>query len=100
MPVNGALAANPYKSWRDIDPSLPASPSLLFLPEKGGAMRDLFGDLILKKACDDEPLLEALADEAREEACLAPRESCPPNLRQCRHQICRSAFSHFAVGGE
>jgi phosphate transport system substrate-binding protein len=74
VPVNGALAANPYKNWSDIDPSLPASPILLFLPEKGVAMRDLFGDLVLKAACADEPLLASMADEAREEACLAPRE--------------------------
>ena len=74
VPVNGAMVANPYKNWSDIDPSLPASPILFFLPEKGVAMRDLFGDLVLKGVCAEEPLLAALADEAREEACLAPRE--------------------------
>jgi len=74
VPVNGAMAANPYKNWNDIDPSLPASPILFFLPEKGVAMRDLFGDLVLKPVCADEPAIAALAEDAREEACLAPRE--------------------------
>jgi phosphate transport system substrate-binding protein len=74
VPVNGAMALNPYKNWSDIDPSLPASPILLFLPEKGVAMRDVFGDLVLKGVCAAEPLMADLADEAREEACLAPRE--------------------------
>jgi phosphate transport system substrate-binding protein len=74
VPVNGAMAANPYKNWSDIDPSLPASPIMLYLPEKGVAMRDVFGDLVLKPVCADEPALASLANEAREEACLAPRE--------------------------
>jgi len=74
VPVNGAMVANPYKNWNDIDPSLPASPILLFLPEKGVAMRDLFGDLVLKSVCADEPAMAAMADDVREEACLAPRE--------------------------
>lgn len=74
VPVNGAMVANPYKNWSDIDPSLPASPIMLFLPEKGVAMRDVFGDLVLKGVCADEPLMADMADEAREEACLAPRE--------------------------
>lgn len=37
-------------------------------------MRDVFGDLVLKGVCAAEPLMADLADEAREEACLAPRE--------------------------
>jgi phosphate transport system substrate-binding protein len=74
VPVNGVMAANPYKNWSDIDPSLPKSPILLYLPEKGVAMRDLFGDLVLKPVCAAEPAMASMADEAREEACLAPRE--------------------------
>jgi phosphate transport system substrate-binding protein len=74
VPVNGVMVANPYKNWSDIDPSLPKSPILLYLPEKGVAMRDLFGDLVLKPVCGDEPAMASMTDEAREEACLAPRE--------------------------
>jgi phosphate transport system substrate-binding protein len=74
VPVNGAMVPNPYKTWSDIDPSLPAAPILLYLPEKGVAMRDLLGELILNPVCTAEPALAAMADDAREEACLAARE--------------------------
>jgi phosphate transport system substrate-binding protein len=74
VPVNGAMAPNPYKNWNEIDPSLPASPILLYLAAKGNAGRDLFGDLVLKPVCNDEPAMAAMAEDAREEACLAARE--------------------------
>jgi phosphate transport system substrate-binding protein len=74
VPVNGAMAPNPYKTWSDIDPSLPATPILLYLPEKGVAMRDLLGELVLSPVCAAEPALAAMADDARDEACLAARE--------------------------
>jgi len=74
VPANGAMVPNPYKSWSDIDLSLPASPIRLHLPEKGNGARDLFGDLVLLRACDDDPAMAAMADDAREEACLAARE--------------------------
>jgi phosphate transport system substrate-binding protein len=74
VPVNGAMAANPYKNWNEIDPSLPASPIILYLAAKGNAGRDLFGDLVLKPVCKDEPAMASMAEEARDEACLAARE--------------------------
>ena len=74
VPVDGAMAPNPYKKWSDIDPSLPASPILLYLPEKGVAMRDLLGELVLNPVCAKEPAMAAMADDARDEACLAARE--------------------------
>lgn len=74
VPINGAMAPNPYKNWNEIDPSLPASPILLYLAAKGNAGRDLFGDLVLKPVCNDEPAMATMAEDAREEACLAARE--------------------------
>lgn len=74
VPVNGAMVPNPYKNWSDIDPSLPAAPIRLHLPEKGNGARDLFGDLVLMRACDDDAVMAAMADDAREEVCLAARE--------------------------
>jgi phosphate transport system substrate-binding protein len=74
VPVNGAMVANPYRNWSDIDPSLPAAPIKLHLPEKGNGGRDLLSDLVLLKACEDEPAMASMSDDAREEACLAARE--------------------------
>lgn len=74
VPVNGAMAPNPYKNWSDIDPSLPAAPIKLHLPEKGNGGRDLLSDLVLLKACKDEPAMASMSDEEREEVCLAARE--------------------------
>lgn len=74
VPVNGAMVPNPYKNWSDIDPSLPAAPIRLHLSEKGNGGRDLLDDRVLMKACEDDPVMAAMADDAREEACLAARE--------------------------
>ena len=74
VPVNGVMAANPYKSWSEIDPSLPAMPILLYMPDRDSAMREVIGKLVLEPVCADEPAIAALPEDAREDACVTVRE--------------------------
>jgi len=74
VPVNGVMAANPYKNWNEIDPSLPAVPILLYMPDRDSAMREVIGKLVLEPVCAEEPAIAALPEDAREGACLTMRE--------------------------
>jgi len=74
VPVNGVMTANPYKNWSDIDSSLPATAILFYIPDRASAMRELFGNLVIKKACTGDPAVAGMAEDAQEEVCLTPRE--------------------------
>lgn len=64
--VYEALAANPYgkpntaKTWRDVNPSLPATPISVFGPPPTSGTRDSFAELIMEKGCDANPEMQAL----------------------------------------
>jgi phosphate transport system substrate-binding protein len=73
VPVNGAIVANPYMNWNEIDPALPAKPILIYAPDKTAAMRDVFGSVVVKPFCAGEPAIAALPDEQRAEVCSALR---------------------------
>jgi len=73
VPVNSAVVANPYMSWNEIDPALPAKPILIYAPDKTAAMRDVFGSVVVKPFCAEEPAIAALPEEQRAEVCSALR---------------------------
>lgn len=66
--VYRALAANPYgeaqtaRTWRDVDPSLPDSPILLYGPPSTSGTRDSFEELVMVVGCEANPEMAALAD--------------------------------------
>lgn len=82
-----ALAANPFgkgpntaKTWKDVNPSLPAIPIRVMGPSPVSGTRDSLGDLILTKGCDSDPAMAALAktdDTKHKEACTKIREDGP-----------------------
>lgn len=82
-----ALAANPFgkgpntaKTWKDVNPSLPATPIRVMGPSPVSGTRDSFADLILTKGCDSDPAMAALAksdDKKHKEACTKIREDGP-----------------------
>ena len=74
VPVNGRLAANPYKMWSDIDPSLPAEKIEVFGPPPTSGTRDAFVELVLDKGCAAFAEVEALDNDARKAACQTVRE--------------------------
>jgi phosphate transport system substrate-binding protein len=79
-----ALAANPYgkgpnktKTWKDIDPSLPAIAISVFGPPSTSGTRDSLAELVLTTGCDTDPAMKALksSDEAKhKQLCTQVRE--------------------------
>ncbi|MDB5684529.1 MAG: putative phosphate transport system substrate binding protein [Sphingomonas bacterium] len=61
-----ALAAAPYgkpqtaKTWKDVNPALPAIAIKVFGPPPTSGTRDAFVELILDKGCDSSPEMQAL----------------------------------------
>ncbi|WP_054532122.1 substrate-binding domain-containing protein [Erythrobacter sp. SG61-1L] len=63
-----ALAAKPFgkeqtaKTWKDVDPSLPADPILVYGPPSTSGTRDALKELILEKGCETDPAMKALKE--------------------------------------
>ena len=70
-----ALAARPYgeeqtaKTWRDVDPSLPDKPILVYGPPSTSGTRDALKELVLIPGCESNAEMKALkeSDEDRHE---------------------------------
>lgn len=66
--VYKALAANPFgkpnttKTWRDVNPALPAEPILTYGPPSTSGTRDALKELILTKGCESDPAMKALKE--------------------------------------
>ena len=81
--IYAAIAANPFgkpntaKSWRDVNPALPATPIQVYGPPPTSGTRDSLAELILEKGCDSDPAMKALkaSDDARhKDICTKVRE--------------------------
>jgi phosphate transport system substrate-binding protein len=81
--VYAALAANPFgraqtaRTWRDVNPSLPAVAIRVYGPPPTSGTRDSFAELILDKGCNTDPAMTALKaeDEDRhKQTCTQIRE--------------------------
>jgi len=81
--VYAALAANPFgraqtaRTWRDVNPALPAVPIRVYGPPPTSGTRDSFAELILDKGCNTDPAMQALkeSDEDRhKQTCTQIRE--------------------------
>jgi phosphate transport system substrate-binding protein len=66
--VYKALAANPFgkpnttKTWKDVNPALPAIPILVYGPPSTSGTRDALAELILTKGCDTDPAMKVLKE--------------------------------------
>lgn len=66
--VYEALAARPYgkpqtaKTWKDVDPALPADPILVYGPPSTSGTRDALKELVLEVGCGANPAMKALKD--------------------------------------
>lgn len=71
--VYKALAANPYgkpqttKTWKDVDPSLPATPILVYGPPSTSGTRDALKELVLEKGCSTDASIKAMKDTNKEQ---------------------------------
>ena len=72
-----ALIANPFKTWKDIDPSLPAIKIEVLGPPPTSGTRDSFHELYMESGCRSYPWINALRsmDEKRfKRVCHTVRE--------------------------
>lgn len=67
------LIANPYKTWKDIDPSLPNEKIEVLGPPPTSGTRDAFVELVMEKACQDFDLIKNLKDDERKAVCGSVR---------------------------
>lgn len=75
--VDGAIVANPYKNWSEIDASLPTMPITVFGPPPTSGTRDAFVELVMLAGCEDFPAIAALEGDAKEETCSRMRQDGP-----------------------
>ena len=54
IPVNGQMVANPNKTWKDVDASLPATKIEVLGPPPTSGTRDSFLELFMEAGCDLE----------------------------------------------
>jgi phosphate transport system substrate-binding protein len=74
---NGALVANPNKTWKQVDPALPDQKIEVLGPPPTSGTRDAFNELAIEAGCKTFPELAALeaSDNARfKSICLSLRE--------------------------
>jgi phosphate transport system substrate-binding protein len=71
------LIANPYKTWKDVNPSLPADKIEVLGPPPTSGTRDAFAELVLENGCSTFAWIKSLkdVDEARfKKVCDSIRE--------------------------
>lgn len=68
------LIANPYKTWKDINPRLPAVKIEVLGPPPTSGTRDAFLELVMEKGCKGYPVFKGMDKKARKAACHEMRE--------------------------
>ena len=74
IPVDGALAPNPYTNWSDLDPALPNTKIEVLGPPPTSGTRDAFVELVMEEGCEGPIEGLGLEEEAAETACATMRE--------------------------
>ena len=75
VPQDGRLVPNPFRTWRQIDPSLPDEPIEVLGPPPTSGTRDGLAELGLAVGCTSFAEIRAIADpQLRQAACQAVRE--------------------------
>jgi phosphate transport system substrate-binding protein len=71
---------NPYKTWKDVNPALPATKIEVMGPPPTSGTRDAFNELVLESGCAETSWVKALASADKDtfkSACLTMREDGP-----------------------
>ena len=58
--VNGKIVTNPYKTWKNVDPSLPDQKIEVLGPPPTSGTRDAFAELALQGGCKEFPKIKAM----------------------------------------
>ena len=75
--VDGAVVANPYTNWSEIDASLPDAPIAVFGPPPTSGTRDAFVELVMLEGCGEFAAISALEEAKKEEVCSRMRQDGP-----------------------
>ena len=54
------LVANPYKTWKDVNPALPANKIEVLGPPPTSGTRDAFTELVMDNGCEAFPFIKAM----------------------------------------
>ncbi len=82
--VYAALAANPFgkpntaRTWKDVNPALPAVAIQVYGPPPTSGTRDSLAELILEKGCESDPAMKALKESDKDrhkDLCTKIREN-------------------------
>ncbi len=76
VPRGGKLIANPYKSWREIDPKLPDATIEVYGPPPSSGTRDAFVELVMEEGCKQVEEMKSIEpdEKKRKHHCAAMRE--------------------------
>jgi phosphate transport system substrate-binding protein len=77
VPAGGAWVANPNKTWKDVDASLPDMPIQVYGPPPTSGTRDAFVELALHDGCDTFPEAAALSKDEMKVKCGRMRQDGP-----------------------
>lgn len=75
--VDGKIVANPYKTWSQIDASLPKTPITVFGPPPTSGTRDAWVELVMEAGCEEFPEIKALEKNRMGEVCKRMRQDGP-----------------------
>lgn len=73
-PGTGKLVANPFKTWQDVNPVLPAQKIEVLGPPPTSGTRDAFVELVMDVGCEEFPAVKALDKKEAKTVCQTIRE--------------------------
>jgi phosphate transport system substrate-binding protein len=74
------LVPNPYKTWKQVNPSLPDTAIEVLGPPPTSGTRDAFAELVMEHGCQEYPFIKAMKKtdkKAFKAACMTVREDGP-----------------------
>ena len=74
VPIDGTFVNNPYTMWNEIDANLPSANIEVLGPPPTSGTRDAFVELVMEKACESFPEIEALEKADQKAVCQSMRE--------------------------
>jgi phosphate transport system substrate-binding protein len=73
-PGTGKLVANPFKTWKEVNPDLPAKKIEVLGPPPTSGTRDAFVELVMDVGCEEFPAVKALDKKEAKTVCQTIRE--------------------------
>jgi len=68
------LVKNPYKTWKDVNPSLPATKIEVLGPPPTSGTRDAFVELVMDEGCEEFELIDKMEKNEKKKSCRTIRE--------------------------